>query len=70
MAAGGTGVLGPELPGRWLTVRREKDPGAIADKTLSWKRCLANRADDVAAQDDPGRRPGGAKSTCLQAREG
>ena len=49
VAAGRTGVLGPELPGRWLTVGREKDPGAIAGKTLWWKRCLANRADDVAA---------------------
>jgi hypothetical protein len=53
VAAGWHGRAGPGVAGRWLTVRREKDPGAIANKTLSWKRCLANRADDVAAQDDP-----------------
>ncbi len=34
-----------------------EDLGAIADRTLSWKCCLGNRADDVAAKMIPGRRP-------------
>ena len=47
-----------------------EDPGAIADKTLSWKRCLANRADDVAAQDHPRTPPRAARNqrACRHAR--
>jgi hypothetical protein len=47
-----------------------EDPGAIADKTLSWKRCLANRADDVAAQDHPRTPPRAVRNqrACRHAR--
>ena len=47
-----------------------EDPGAIADKTLSWKRCLANRADNVAAQDHPRTLPRAVRNqrACRHAR--
>jgi len=64
------GRAGPGVAGRWLTARRDKDPGAIADKTLSWKRCPANRADDVAAEDDPRTPPRAVRNqrACRHAR--